>query len=406
MDKIHEIDEVAGYALVEPGVTIGRLSNELQRRGLRLTVGSFPPGISVLGNYLMTAVNSHRTLGPSDDILGLEVVMADGTVAQTGSRAFANSYETVSWNVATNSFPNIKNLFIDHAGTLGVVTKGAVRIYNKCEAQTMPLAGFDDYPTALKYMLQISKGNLVQHTCSWHWALYTIIDHLGRYGQGGPVEVMTREPWDPPENRPYVVVVPSIAGFKEQVDGARQSAERLTKELGGKVWTEECQSEWPGAYKFFKDHYMDHVVTEQFQGAYGEGVPMMPIVFSDPRRIAGLEKWGLKFLRENGLRLGLTYYSHSNDQGRSIFLRMTPFIPAESTPEEAQEAADVRRKYMVEAFNRYGAVPVRHDYGLPPGDTLDKTGGHGQVVKKIKKALDPDNIMNSGMSVSIYGKED
>jgi len=404
MDRIHKIDPEGGYALIEPGVTIGRLSRELDKKGLRCTVGSFPPGISALCNYLMTAVNSHRTQGPLDDILGLEAVLADGTVMRTGSSAFSETYPSTGWFLGSNSFPNLKNLFIDAAGTLGVVTLGAVRAYSKGESSTMPLSAFDDYPSALEYMTRLGRGNLVQHVCSWHWILYTIIDHLGQYGRGAPADVLLKKPWEAPKDRPYIVVVPSIAGFQEPVEAAEKTAERITRELGGRIWTGECQDKWPGAWKFFKDHYMDHRPTNQFMGGYGEGFPVMPIVIADPKRIAGLEKWGLKFLTKSALRLGLTYYSHAIDQGRAIFLRMTPFIAPDSTPQEVKEAARVRHTYLEEAYKRYGAVPVRHDFGLKPGETLDKTGGHGKAVKAVKWALDPENIINPGMSLSIYGK--
>lgn len=404
MDRILEIDETAGYAVIEPGVTIGRLANELAKKNMRCTVGSFPTGISALGNYMMTAVNSHRTLGPPDDLLGLEVVLGDGTVIQTGSKAFSSGYPSMSWHSASNSFPNIKNLFIDHAGTLGVAVRGAVRAYSLGEASAMPISVFDDYPTALKYMIRMGRGNAVQHICCWHWVLYTIIDHLGRYGRGAPADVLLREPWEKPDDRPYIVAVPSISGFREAVAGAEQAAERVTRELGGRVFTDEMRNKWPGAYKFFEDHYRRHIPTNQFMGGYGEGFPMMPIVIADPRRIASLETWGLKFLRKSGLRLGLTYYSHAIDQSRSIFLRMTPFLPPEPSKEEIDKAVKVRRQYLEKAYERYGAVPVRHDYGLPAGYTLSKTGGHAKAVRAIKKALDPNNIMNSGMSVSIYGR--
>jgi D-lactate dehydrogenase (cytochrome) len=403
MDRIHRIDPEGGYALIEPGVTIGRLSSELEKQGLRCTVGSFPPGVSALGNYLMTAVNSHRTQGPLDDILGLEAVLADGTVMRTGSRAFSHTYPSTEWFLGSNSFPNLKNLFIDAAGTLGVVTLGAVRAYSRGESRTMPLSAFHDYPTALEYMIRLGRGNLVQHVCCWHWILYTIIDHLGQYGRGAPADVLLKAPWKVPPDRPYIVVVPSIAGFREPVEAAEKTAARITRELGGRIWTGECQDKWPGAWKFFADHYMDHRPTNQFMGGYGEGFPVMPIVIADPKRIAGLEAWGLKFLHQSALRLGLTYYSHAIDQGRAIFLRMTPFIAPESTPKEVEQASRVRRAYLDEAYKRYGAVPVRHDYGLRPGETLNKTGGHGKAVKAVKWALDPENILNPGMSLSIYG---
>jgi len=404
MDRIHEVDPDKGYAVIEPGVSIGRLSLELGKRGMRCTVGSFPPGVSALGNYLMTAVNSHRTQGPLDDILGLEVVLADGTVMHTGSRAFGHTYPNTGWHLASNSFPNLKNLFIDAAGTLGIVTRGAVRAYSIGEARALPLSAFDDYASALAYMVRIGRGNLAQHVCCWHWMLYTIIDHLGRYGRGAPADVLLKKPWEAPGDRPYIVVVPSIAGFREPVEAAERAAERVTRELGGRIWTDECQEKWPGAWKFFADHYRDHRPTDQFMGGYGEGFPVMPIVIADPTRIAGLEDWGLRYLHKSALRLGLTYYSHAIDQGRSIFLRMTPFIAPESTPAEMEEAARVRRSYLEEAYKRYGAVPIRHDYGLAPGETLEKTGGHARALQAVKRALDPENLINPGMSVSIYGK--
>ena len=404
MDRIHAIDAEGGYAVIEPGVSIGRLSRELAGRGLRCTVGSFPPGVSALGNYLMTAVNSHRTQGPLDDLLGLEVVLADGTAMRTGSGAFSHAYPATGWHLDSNSFPNLKNLFIDAAGTLGVVTLGAVRVYSLGEASALPLSAFNDYATALEYMIRLGRGNLVQHVCAWHWVLYTIIDHLGTYGRGAPADVLLQDPWKVPEDRPYIVVVPSIAGFREPVEAAERAAERITRELGGRVWTEECRERWPGAWKFFADHYRDHRPTDQFMGGYGEGLPMMPIVIADPKRIAGLEQWGLKFLRKSALKLGLTYYSHAIDQSRAVFLRMTPFIAPESTPREVQAAVRARRRYLEEAYKRYGAVPVRHDYGLKPGETLAKTGGYGKALRAVKSALDPENLMNPGMSVSIYGK--
>jgi len=404
MDKIREFNEEGAYIVIEPGVTIGKLARVLSEKNLRCTMGSFPPGISALGNYLMTAVNSHRSAGPLDDILGLEVVMADGAVVHTGSKAFSHTYPGTGWHSTTNSFPNIKNMFIDAAGTLGVVTAGAVRAYSLGEARTLPIVAFNDYPTALQFMVRAARGNLVQHICCWHWVLYTIIDHLGTYGRGAPADVLVHEPWQPPDERPYILAVPTIAGFRETVEASEKTVERLARELGGKIWTEECKEKWPGAWKFFADHYRDHQPTNQFMGGFGEGIPMMPIVIADPNKIAGLEQWGLRFLRNSDLKLGLAYYSHTIDHGRSIFLRMTPFISGESDQKDVDKAVAIRKKYMEQAYKRYGAVPIRFDYGYPPGSLLARTGGLKKALRNIKYSLDPDNIINSGMSVAMYGK--
>ncbi|MFO8058466.1 MAG: FAD-binding oxidoreductase [bacterium] len=404
MDRIHEINVEGAYAVIEPGVTMGTLSAELAHHNLRCTMGSFPPGISALGNYLMTAVNSHRSAGPLDDLLGLEAVLADGSVVRTGSRAWSHTYPGTGWHSPTNGFPNPKQLFIDSAGTLGVVTVGAVRVYSLGETRTMQAAAFDDYATALNFMIRAARGNLVQHICAWHWSLYTTIDHLGVYGQGAPADILVHDPWKPPDERPYIVAVPTIAGFAEHVEAAEKTFARLVRESGGRMWTEECRKDWPGAWKFFVDHYCDHVPTNQFMGGYGEGFPMMPIVIADPRKMPELEQWGLRFLRESVLKLGLSYYSHVIDHGRSVFLRMTPFISGESSQEEMDEANRTRKHYMEKAYERYGAVPIRFDPGYKPGELLARTGPLKNLLRKIKYAIDPDNIINPGTSVAMYGR--
>ena len=404
LNRILEINVGGAYAVVEIGVSIGQLAKALQKENLRLAMGSFPPGISVLGNYLMTAANSHRSSGIMDDILGLEVVLADGTVFQTGSKAFGHTYPALGWHYPSNTFPNVKNLFLDAGGTLGVVTQGAVRVYQMNEAQALPVSAFESYAQALEYMKRLSRANLVQHICAWHWPLYTIIDHLGRYGRGAPAEILLYDPWTKPDERPYILVVPSMSGYREVIAAGEQAAKRITEELGGRIYTEECREKWPGAWKFFADHYRDHQPTNQFMGGFGEGFPLMPMVIADPNRVAGLEHWGLRFLRKSPLRLALSYYSHSLDQCRSVFLRMTTFVSPESSPKEIERAAATRQKYLEQAFRRYGAIPVRYDYGHPPGAVLKKTGGQAQVLKAIKRALDPENILNPGMSLSMYGR--
>lgn len=404
MDRILDIDAERGYAVVEPGVRIGDFALRLKEKGMRCAVGSFPPSISVIGNYTQVAVNSHRSSGINHDILGLEVVLPDGKIMKTGSMAFSSSIKNMTWHSYTNSFPDITSLFINSAGTLGVITKAAVRIYALNEF-IMPLSAFDSYRKSVEFMKRITRANLCQHVCVWHWCLYTIIDHLERFGHGAPSEVVVYDPWSPPDDRPYNVVVPSISGEKEALEGQKKAIERITKELGGWICTEYIKEKFPGAYKFFYDHYALHIPTNTFMGAYGEGFPMMGITFTDPQRVPELEEWGLRFLRNSPLKVGLAYYSHSVDQTRTVFLRMTPFIVAESSRKERERAMKIRQRYMEIAMKKYGGVPIRPPYEKEWGKTLDMTGEYGETLRKIKKALDPLNIMNSGYSLMLYGKK-
>ena len=48
------------------------------------------------------------------------------------------------------------------------------------------------------------------------------------------------------------------------------------------------------------------------------------------------------------------------------------------------------------AMERYGAIPMRHKKQFP---CIDQTGGFYDVLKRIKKVLDPNNILNSDMGI-------
>lgn len=407
MNRILEINLDSAYALIEPGVSIGVLAREVSKVGHRCTVGSFPPGLSVIGNYTLTNVNTHRSSGIRDEILGLEVVLADGTVVRTGSRAFAETYPETGWFSSHNAHPDLRALFLDAYGTLGIITKAAVRIYAANDVQCMPLAAFPDYGSAVKYMERLCRANLVQHVCAWHWVLYTMIDHLQTYKHGAPMEIVVNDPWQPPDDRPYIIVVPVMSGVREDMEGHEKALLRIMQEMGGRWYNDECARRFPGAMEYFTEHFIHHRPSTTFMGGYGEAKPMFPIVIIDPSKAADFEHWALRYLRDSPLKFGLSYYSHAMDQSRALFLRLTPFVPS---GQDERECREVYEKVMEEAFARYGAVPMRmatlRTIGSPEGALTNRMGGYGSLLRRIKKALDPHNIMNSGFSVGFYGEEE
>jgi FAD/FMN-containing dehydrogenase len=408
MKKIIEVNSDAAYILVEPGVTIGELAKVAREHGFRITVGSFPPGLSAIGNYILTNANTHRTTS-RDDIVSLEAVLPDGTVVQTGSKAYSETYD-IGWHGTANAYPDLKHLFMDAYGTLGIVTKAAIRLYSLNESRPLVVAAFSDYEKSLAYMKKIARANLVQHVCVWHWVLYTTINHLEIYKHGGTSDAVIYDPWETPDDRPYNLVVPTMSGPKEAMEGAVASLQRIIKEFGGEDYTEKLKERFPGAHQFYLDHYCEHMPTTTFMGGYGEAKAIFPIVIVDPARIGELEKWVLKRLRNSPLKFGLSYYSHSLDHHRSVFIRFTPFMLFESSEEDFAEAHKTYDEVMEAAFSKYGAVPCRngahHDFFDPDESRLNRMAGFGTLLRKIKKAVDPNNILNPGFGITMYGNDD
>jgi FAD/FMN-containing dehydrogenase len=82
----------------------------------------------------------------------------------------------------------------------------------------------------------------------------------------------------------------------------------------------------------------------------------------------------------------VNYYSHPFDFGRSILLRISGFPDPNNTELREKIGKKFNEMYDV-ALKKYGAVPIR-----PIGSK--RAGTYMEVLRSIKKALDPNNILN------------
>lgn len=130
MDKIHVIDEDKRYCVVEPGVTIGRLFEELDRRGLYIPIPRAPGSkASAIGSFLISGYGhiAAKTGFQSDLVTGLEVVLGNGERVKLGSAAL-----TKSW-MCRQPLPDLCGLVLGWCGATGVVTKAGLSIFKKPE---------------------------------------------------------------------------------------------------------------------------------------------------------------------------------------------------------------------------------------------------------------------------------
>ena len=120
MNRVLEIDEVLGTALVEPGVSFFDFKAELDRRGSALWMsGPSHSWGSVIGNALEHGVGYTPYGQHVESICGLELMLADGSLVRTGLGAIQNSKE---WQASRWPFgPGLDGLFTQ--SNFAIVTK-------------------------------------------------------------------------------------------------------------------------------------------------------------------------------------------------------------------------------------------------------------------------------------------
>ena len=152
MNHIVEIDVENHVAVVQPGVTLEELDRATAKHGLVYPV--FPGESSAsLGGNVGTNAGGMRAIKygvTRSQVLGLEVVLADGEVIRTGGKF-----------VKSSTGYDLTQLIIGSEGTLGLVTEAIVKLYPRPEyAATIlaPFAQLDDIATAVPRIVQCGVG--------------------------------------------------------------------------------------------------------------------------------------------------------------------------------------------------------------------------------------------------------
>jgi 4-cresol dehydrogenase (hydroxylating) len=134
MNQILEINTRYHYAIVEPGVTQGQLSDEIEKQGLPLmhNVTGSHPRASVMGNILERGSGflGHRI----NDLRGMEVMLADGSLVRSGFWNLEPSDRELH-HFPFGLGPDWRGLFSQ--SNLGITTKVVVNLYPRMEVQKM-----------------------------------------------------------------------------------------------------------------------------------------------------------------------------------------------------------------------------------------------------------------------------
>lgn len=144
MRRIEEVDTLNRSMTVEAGVPLQAAQEAAAEVGLMLPLDLGARGTATVGGNVSTNAGGTRVLRfgmMREMVLGLEAVLADGTVLDARRKIIKN-----------NTGYDIKHLFIGSEGTLGIVTRVVLRLRPLPRSQSTALVAIDDFGRVARFL--------------------------------------------------------------------------------------------------------------------------------------------------------------------------------------------------------------------------------------------------------------
>jgi glycolate oxidase FAD binding subunit len=332
------IEHAAGdlVVTVQPGMRLDELQGKLGAEGQRLALD--PPGGGTIGGILATNVTGplrFRFGAPRDLLIGITVVIADGTVAKAGGK--------VVKNVAGY---DLGKLFAGSYGTLGLITQATFRLHPAPAASATVTVECADAAAAQAAALTIAGSPLAPSAVELDWP-----------GSDAAITVTTLLEGDEPSVAERVQRMVDLLG-RGAAESRSAQTKRADRDLGGPAPTVLRVAFWPGQLGLVLDvirttaseHGLDPAISGSAAGVLDVSVKHG----SSPAAVAGFVA---------GLRAGLGELANAD-----------PGMPPSVASAVVLDAPSAVRK----AVDMWGPVP---SLGL---------------MRAVKDQFDPDHRMAPG----------
>jgi len=357
MNKILQVNESDLDVIVQPGVTRKQLNEYIRATGLFFPID--PGADASIGGMASTrasGTNAVRYGTMRENVLALQVVTADGRLVRLGRRSRKSSagYDMVK-------------LFVGSEGTLGVITEVTLRLYGMPESMVAATCAFDSLEGAVNTVIQTIQSGIP--VARIELMDIETVDTINKYSKLSL----------PNKNLLLLEFHGTEASTKEQAE----MVQALAAEHGGGdfAWTsqaEERSKMWQGRH----DAAWAAKASKPGWGMWATDV-CVPI-----SKLAECILETQKDILANDLYAPIV--GHVGDGNFHLTMMVNPDDPTYLPRAEA-----LNDRMIARALALGGTCTGEHGIGMGKVKFLYQE--HGEAVammRSIKRALDPDNIMN------------
>lgn len=365
MNQVLSINAEDLTVTVQPGVTRKQLNEAVKSTALFFPID--PGADATLGGMSATrasGTNAVRYGTMRENVLALEVVTASGDIIRTGTRAKKSS-----------AGYDLTRLMVGSEGTLGVITEVTVRLYPLPEAISAAICSFPSIEAAVRTTIQIIQMGIPI-------ARVELIDNntvrmVNAYAKLG----LREEP----------LLLMEFHGSPASVKEQAELVQEIASEFGGNAfeWAttpEERTRLWTARH----NAYFAAIQSKPGCRAISTDtcVPISRLADCLLDSVAEADASGIPYFLVGHVGDGNFHFGYLIDPNK---------------PEERDAAEKLNHALVARALHLEGTCTGEHGVGLHKMDFLVTETGAGAVdmMRTIKRALDPKNIMNPGKIFSM-----
>lgn len=366
MTSMQAVDRVNRTVTVDAGVPLQTVQEAAETAGLLFPLDLGARGSATIGGTLSTNAGGNGVIRYGmmrEQVLGLEAVLADGTVISSMKDVIKN-----------NTGYDLKQLYVGSEGTLGVITRAVLRLRPLPRSQNTALVAVPDFERLCDFLQAMDSGlggTLSAFEAMWN-DFYSLIIGSGEK-HGKPLET----------DSAFYVLLEATGGDPEG------DAERFEKTLG-----EAMEDGLVTDAVIAKSRQQRHDlwgIRDDVEGLFEELFP--PLSFDVSLAVQDMAAY------VNEVREGLharwsearmVTFGHLGDGNIHLGIGVGSLEP--------EQVHGVESIVYGALEHRGGIVSAEHGIGFEkkPWLRLSRSPEEIDLMRTIKKALDPDNLLNPG----------
>lgn len=366
MTQIEELDTGNGTMTVQAGIPLQRVQESAKSEGLSYPMDLGARGSATIGGTISTNAGGNRVIRYGMTralVLGLEAVLADGTIVSSMNKMIKN-----------NAGYDLKQLFIGSEGTLGIVTRAVLKLSPALRSQQTALVALKSFEDVTALLQHCHRG-LGSQLCAFEvmWGNYfTLVTSDGPYQKKSPMST----------EFPFYVLLESM-GIDTEKD-----AQTFESVLSGCLESELISDAVIAKSESERDSLWgirDNIEALNTMGPYNAFDISLPLNIM-PDYLSLIEQK----LLEQWPAMRHVVFGHLGDGNLHVVVTIG------SSSEAERHRVEQVVYSTLETFG--GSISAEHGVGLEKREFLHHSRNEQEIalMRLLKTTLDPKNILNPG----------